>query len=79
MQITGIVPPMRGHNDFHVVPNGNAWAISQENNPMFRQMRNTQVEAIGYAIDLARNEAVSLIVHGTDGRFREVYNYSKKG
>ena len=80
MQIASIPngAPRRGISDYHVVPHGNVWMLTRESSP-FRQMATTQVEAIGYGIGLARTEAVSLIIHGADGRFREVYDYSRVG
>ena len=75
MEITSIPGHGRHDRDYHIVKHMGGWNVKQENTHVPEARFETQAEAIGYGISLARHEAVSLIIHGRDGRFREVYNY----
>lgn len=64
-----------GRIDFHVVPAFGGWALRAEGEPRYRELVPSQAEAIGDGVRLARMAATSLVVHGTDGRIREVRSY----
>lgn len=76
------VPPTRpiqkGTYDIHVVPiNGaTAWAVKGEQNRFYSMVAETQFEAIAYAVRQARESSAQLVIHGRDGRFRDVRSYS---
>lgn len=72
MQISNIVPL---RHDWHVVPKGNLWALKQEHRFDYWGMFLTQSEAIGAGITQAREGHVSLVIHGRDGRVKEVKSY----
>jgi len=64
--------------DAHVVPalgNHGLWAIKLETVDRYTGLFNTQVEAVGYAIGLARAAASSVVVHGENGQIRTVFTY----
>lgn len=63
-------------NDVHVVPYGAAWALKLERIPGHRMVQRTQYEAIAAGAGQARAAAVHLVIHGRDGRFREVRDFS---
>lgn len=77
MNVQSIVPrPRPGTYDIHVVPNGDAWAVKREGEPAFLREVRTQREAISFGQYLARESAPnSLVIHGVDGRFRDVRTY----
>ena len=62
-------------NDAHVVPVKDWWAVKTELQPVYSGVFPTQVEAIGYAIGLARMAASSVIIHNQKGQFRAVWSY----
>lgn len=61
--------------DYHVVPDGNLWAVKAEYNSDYSALFDTQMEAMAYGRHLAKEAASSLIIHGQDGRFRDVWSY----
>lgn len=72
MQVTPIRP---GKADVHVVPTAGGWAVKQEHLPTYTMVATTQVEAIAAGMRLAREGAALLVIHGEDGRFRQVWSY----
>lgn len=68
--------PMR-NADVHVVPNGESWTLKIERLNMSMPRYETQAEAIGLGIRIAREMAVQLIIHGQNGQFRDVWNYGR--
>jgi hypothetical protein len=74
-----VVPPRQtpaGERDFHVIPFGGGWAVKPEFSDQYIGLWDTQIEAMAFGMRQARDSASALIVHGLDGRFREVRNYS---
>lgn len=65
----------KGSYDVHVVPYNGAWAVKSEHLTGYSFIRQTQTEAMAEAMRLARGSGASMIVHGRDGRFREVRSY----
>lgn len=62
--------------DVHVVPSGpRNWAVLLEGVRPAVMSTNTQKQAISYGIELAKTAGTSLIIHGQDGRFRDVRSY----
>lgn len=64
-------------SDFHIVPMQEYWAVKGEANSTYSGIFSTQLEATSYAMGLARMAASSVVLHGKDGRFREVWSYDK--
>lgn len=81
MKISSIVPmpslqdPKPGTHDVHVVPSFRGWAVTVENSSFYYSFANTQIEAIAQGMQLARQAAASLLIHGRDGRIRDVWHY----
>lgn len=67
--------PLPFRFDVHIVPSGSSWAVKAENLPSYLYVARTQREAIAYGIELARDAASQLLIHGKDGRFRDVRVY----
>lgn len=63
-------------HDIHVVPHAGSWAVKVEREPSYKAVMPTQTEALGLAITQARAAGVQLVLHGRDGRFREVFDYT---
>lgn len=61
--------------DWHVVPCGSLWELKRELRHERYGLYTTQAEAMGEGMTQARLGAVSLIVHGRNGRVRTVYSY----
>ena len=57
--------------NIHVLPHGNEWAVKREGDADPIDAFPTQVEAIDFGRDQARNEHVELLIHGADGQIRE--------
>ena len=62
-------------SDVHVVPLNGNWAVKQEHLTSYSRVTQTQAEAIGLGIELARSGATQLVIHGVDGQFRDVRSY----
>lgn len=65
--------PLR--SDFHIVPRGHQWIVKQEHRVNPVGWHFTKLEAIAHGMKQARDGAVSLIIHGRDGRIQRVYSY----
>ena len=76
MNVTPIIPVRPGTYDVHVVPFSGSWAVKCEGASTYCFASQTQTEAIGYGMRLARQSAAMLVIHGRDGQFREVRNYN---
>lgn len=64
--------------DYHVVWNQNTrlWCVKQEHRDEFSySYRISKDEALGLAIEQARQGQVSVIIHGMDGRIQDVRSY----
>lgn len=64
-------------SDIHVVPSGKLWAVKNESSQAYSGYFQTQLEARAYGMNLAREGAVSLVLHGQDGKIRSVTSYDK--
>jgi len=61
--------------DYHVVPQGQFWAVRQEGALSIERLAMTKAEAIGYGIEHAREGQVSLVIHKKNGQFQQVWSY----
>lgn len=75
MNIVATLPLKPGTYDVHVIPDSGSWAVKSEHVENYFGRFQTQTEAIAYGMALARQSAAMLVVHGRDGRFREVRSY----
>jgi len=75
MNIVPVVTPRPGLSDFHVVPSSRGWYVEREGTPFPFSLFSTQKEAISEGVVLAKSAVVSLVIHGVDGRFRDVRSY----
>lgn len=77
MNINGItstqIVPCR--HDFHVVPDGVMWKVTEEHRTFAMGHFLTKTEAIAHGIQQARDGATSLVIHGRDGRIQNVWSY----
>lgn len=77
--VFGINPPaLKGNHDIHVVPHQGYWATKNELLPYYTGVFMTQTEAIASGMEQARSGLAHLVVHGRDGRIRDVRDYTKK-
>lgn len=70
----------RGERDLHVVPynqNHLEWAVKAEPYDDYLKVFHTQEQAIEYAVYQAKAAASMVLVHGVNGRIREVWDYYK--
>lgn len=74
---TATPAPMRpGTHDIHVVPTSRGWGIEREGENDLLRLTRTQAEAISFGRYLAmEGSPESLLIHGVDGRIREVRSY----
>lgn len=70
-----IATPMPLRSDYHVTPKGQYWQLKQEHRADHWGLYMTKAEAVGAGIDQARLGAVSLVLHGRDGRIQQVWSY----
>lgn len=54
----------------HVVPSGGRWKVRKAGSERASGVFETQREAISAARGIAKNQGVSLYIHGEDGRIR---------
>lgn len=78
LTIPPVQPIKKGTYDLHVVSinHGSAWAVKNEQNEFYSMVAPTQTEAIAFGMHQARESAAQLVIHGRDGRFRDVRNYA---
>jgi hypothetical protein len=65
----------RAVKTLHVVPRAGRWVVRNEGSSRASSVHDTQREAVDAARNLARKEAVSLVVHGRDGRVKSRVSY----
>lgn len=76
MTINNIEPTFPMRRDIHVVPSNKMWAVKLEGEPYYYSIFNTQREATSYAVSMAKVSASLVIIHGQNGQFRDVRNYT---
>ncbi len=61
---------------YHVVPNGEEWAVKKQGAAQASRVAATQKEAIGHAEAFARKQAPSrVIIHGEDGLIEAQHSF----
>lgn len=60
----------------HVIPLGNGWAVKGDGNKRFTLIAEKQSDAIRVAREIAKNNNADLLIHGKDGKIREMDSYS---
>jgi len=61
--------------DYHVVPNGEGWAVKREGAERASSLHETQGAAIGTGRDLARANQTELVIHRPNGQIRDSDSY----
>ncbi|WP_296160259.1 DUF2188 domain-containing protein [uncultured Porphyromonas sp.] len=71
---------MDKRKDLHVThrKSDGKWQILSEGQPKALKLCPTQEEAIQAARDIAIDRGVSVVIHGMDGKIREVYSYDDR-
>jgi uncharacterized protein YdaT len=59
----------------HVVPHAGKWAVRGDGNRRVTKVTSTQLEALEAARRIARNQGVDVVIHGSDGRIRDMDSY----
>jgi uncharacterized protein YdaT len=59
----------------HVVPHADGWAVKKEGNARATSVHDTQKEAQGAAIPIAKQDHTEVVTHGRDGRIRDSDSY----
>ena len=59
----------------HVTKRENGWAVKTSGSEKAVKITSTQKEAIEVGKSIAKNQQSELIIHGTDGKFREKNSY----
>lgn len=59
----------------HVTKRDNGWAVKTAGSEKAVKITSTQKEAIELGKSIAKNQQSELIIHGTDGKFREKNSY----
>lgn len=57
--------------DYHVVPQGDQWAVKREGADRASSVHDTQREAIDAGRDLAKRHETELVVHRPNGEIRD--------
>lgn len=69
-------------NSYHVLHNGDAWVIRAPRQAVARSATTgrfvTQLDAVKVARAQAKKSGAELVIHGRDGRIRDVDSYSNK-
>jgi len=60
----------------HIVPHDQGWALKREGQNSVESVHATQKDAIDAGRDLSREDEVDLVVHRSDGTFRNVITYT---
>ncbi len=64
-------------NNQHVLPRTDGWAVKKAGAPKDTRVFPSQVQAIDFAKQVAKNQNSELIIHTRDGRIRERNSYGK--
>jgi hypothetical protein len=60
----------------HIVPHDQGWALKREGQNSVESVHQTQKDAIDAGRDIAREDEVDIVVHRSDGTFRNVLTYT---
>lgn len=67
--------PDVSEKDRHVVPHGDGWAVRSPKSKRASQVFDTKKDAMERGIEIARNNATALVVHGRDGKIQDRREY----
>ncbi len=67
---------VEGHSNFHVVPDGDGWAVKEEGAHQALVYMDTKNEAVEKAKKWASDANKSAIIHRKDGTVETSHNYS---
>ncbi|TAE61684.1 MAG: DUF2188 domain-containing protein [Nostocales cyanobacterium] len=59
----------------HIVPHNGAWAVRVEGDPFPLRIYRTQYGAIDFGKKVAQSYFMELVIHRSNGRFREAWSY----
>lgn len=65
----------KGKKDQHVLPRENGWIVKNLLSNKRSSLFDTQEEATHYAESIARNQGTAVLIHGRDGRIRDIRSY----
>lgn len=73
----GKVTKKSANKNLHVVPHTEGWVIRSEGSIRASSLHGTQREAIETARALAQRNAITLVIHGRDGRIKSRDSYNR--
>jgi Uncharacterized protein conserved in bacteria (DUF2188) len=62
-------------NQIHVVPQGNKWAVKNDNAQRATVVTSTQAQAAQRAVEIAKNQGKEVTIHRPDGTIRSKDSY----
>lgn len=63
------------NKDYHVVPQGEGWALKRENAQRASSLHSTQADAITAGKELAKKQQTELVIHRPNGQIRDSDSY----
>lgn len=61
--------------DYHVVPQGEGWALKREGARRASSLHSTQADAIAAGKELAKQQQTELVIHRPNGQIRDSDSY----
>jgi hypothetical protein len=61
--------------DYHVIPQGEGWALKREGAQRASSLHTTQTEAIAAGRQLAKQQQTELVIHRANGQIRDSDSY----
>ena len=61
--------------DYHVVPQGEGWALKREGAQRASSLHSTQADAIAAGKELAKQQQTELVIHRPNGQIRDSDSY----
>lgn len=61
--------------DYHVVPQGEGWALKREGAQRASSLHTTQTDAIAAGKQLAKQQQTELLIHRPNGQIRDSDSY----
>lgn len=59
------------HNNHHITPHADGWAVQRSGSERPSHVFDTQQQAIDKGREISRNQGTELVIHGRNGRIRE--------
>lgn len=66
---------MSDKRDYHVIPQGDQWAVKREGTDRVSSLHDTQSDAERAGRDLARTHGTELVIHRPNGQIRDSDSY----